>query len=716
MRYRWKLMILLLVIALVPLGTMRMVGIRGVRLLSNELVSRARKNLSQQATDRLQLIVESYAQMLRQGRQQLEIALILQAGEVEHHLAGPVDEPTDGVYFAKNFGPQRILRRGLVTTLDHFRIIADNKVELLKVTYASQVFNAAPGVKLENIKSDIARLAGMTPVYHRLSDYLKDLVIWQYTALQNGLYSVYPGHDNFPAAYDPRDQPWYRQAFMGRGYWTDQFIDAETGRQVVAVSMPVTGPHGKTAGATALIMPIRNFLEQRLLLENIPPQTRAFVVYPAIQPQTGRRGARIMVREDPNDSRHRWQTPLTTDWLNADDQDQFQAVLDDFENGRSNIRRMHFNDCDCLWVYGAIHEKTFLVLVTPSAAIFEPALRSEEYIQIQIQRLLDLTNYGIAGILVVIVILALAFSRTVTRPMRLLAEATRRLARGNFDTRVDIRTNDEFGYMARVFNEVGPRLEENYHLRQSLELAMEVQQNLLPKSDPRSKGLDIAGRSDYCEETGGDYYDYLESDGSKIVVVVGDVSGHGISSALLMTTARAFLRQRASRTGTLAEIVSDVNRQVTWDVEDSGQFMTLFYTEINVGEKILRWVRAGHDTAFFYDSTADTFDELGGQGLPLGISETAIYEQRQREIKSGQIIVIGTDGIWETRNPRGQMFGKQNLQAVIRAHADKSARNIIDAVMGALEDFRYPMKKKEDDITLVIVKINLNIKVNHKQA
>ena len=409
MRYRWKLMILLLVIALVPLGTMRMVGIRGVRLLSNELVSRARKNLSRQATDRLQLIVESYAQMLRQGRQQLEIALIFQAGEVEHHLAGPVEELTDGVYFAKNFGPQRILPRGLVTTLDHFRIIADNKVELLKVTYASQVFNAAPGVKLENVKSDIARLAGMTLVYHRLSDYLKDLVIWQYTALRNGLYSVYPGHDSFPAAYDPRDQPWYRQAFMGRGYWTDQFIDAQTGRQVVAVSMPVTGPHGKTAGATALIMPIRNFLEQRLLLENIPPQTRAFVVYPAIRPQTGRRGARIMVREDPDDSRHRWRTPLTTDWLNADDQDQFQAVLDDFENGRSNIRRMHFNGCDCLWVYGAIHEKTFLVLVTPSAAIFEPALRSEEYIQIQIQQLLDLTNYGIAGILVVIVILALPF-------------------------------------------------------------------------------------------------------------------------------------------------------------------------------------------------------------------------------------------------------------------------------------------------------------------
>ncbi len=704
MRYRWKLMILLLLIAIVPVGAMRMLGIRGVRSLSDELVARTRQNLSRQAIDRLQFIVDSYARMLQQDRRQLEIALIHQAGEVAHHLAGLAVRP-ERVYFAENFGPRRLPDAILKTTLDHFRIIADNRVELLKVTYAAQVFNAAPGVRPENVQDAIARLAGMTPVYRRLSAYLKDLVIWQYTALQNGLYSVYPGHDRFPAAYDPRHQAWYRQAFDSQRQWTDQFIDAVTGRQVVAVSMPVTGPGEKIVGVTALVMPIANFLEQRLLLENTPPQTRAFVVYPAIRPQSGRRGARIMVREDPDDSRHRWQTPRTTDWLSADDEDQFQAVLDDFDNGRSNIRRLPYKGCDCLWVYGPIHEKTFLVLVTPSAAIFKPARQSEAYIQTQIQKLLDTTGYMIGGILVVIVILALAFSRTVTRPMRLLAEATRRLAAGNFDTRVDIRTNDEFGYMARVFNEVGPRLEENYRLRQSLELAMEVQQNLLPKSDPRIKGLDIAGRSDYCEETGGDYYDYLQNDDNKIAIVVGDVSGHGISSALLMTTVRAFLRQRASRAGTLQEIISDVNRQVAWDVEDSGEFMTLFYTEISVAERALRWVRAGHDAALFYDSSAGVFDELGGEGLALGVSATAVFEQRQREIRPGQILVIGTDGIWETRNSHGRMFGKKNLQQVIRNHADQSARNIIDAVMEALEAFRHPVKKKEDDITLVVVKV-----------
>lgn len=172
-----------------------------------------------------------------------------------------------------------------------------------------------------------------------------------------------------------------------------------------------------------------------------------------------------------------------------------------------------------------------------------------------------------------------------------------------------------------------------------------------------------------------------------------------------MSSARAFLRQRASMGGSSLEIVTDVNRQVTEDVEDSGQFMTLFYGQINIREKTFNWVRAGHDAAFFYDRHADMFEELGGQGLPLGVSEGAVYEELQRRIEPGQIIVIGTDGIWETHNPQGEMFGKENLHRIIRAQAARSAREILMAVMQALEEYRDRHKKKEDDITLVVIKV-----------
>jgi len=707
MRFRWKLMILLVLIALVPIGSMRIFGIRGVQRLGEELVARSRDNLIASAKNRLMSVVESYSHMLWQAGEQLEVALIAQAREVEHHLVQYSGKNT-AVYFAEDIDAGRKMPRDLDTSVLHFRIISENKMELLQVTRSAQVFNFAPGIRYQDVESDINRLAGMTPFYRDQSRYLKEYVLWRYTALENGLYTIYPGHGNFSADFDPRKQFWYTEALRRHSFWTDQFVDAQTGQMVFAASMPVQGPAGETAGVTAIIIPVRNLFESRLVLQHLPRQTQSFVVYPATQPETGKRGARIMVREDNTDVGDRnWKTPFKADWLLADDDGPFQAVLDDFENSRSNIRRIKYLGCDCLWVYGPMRQQGFFVLITPYEAILKPAIEAEEYIQSQIHSLLSVTNFAIVGILVVIILLALAFSRTVSKPMQKLAEGAQALGAGRFNTRVDIRSRDEFGDMAQVFNSVGPRLEENFLLRQSLDLAMEVQQNLLPKSDPRIKGLDIAGQSDYCEEIGGDYYDYLQEDENKISLVVGDVSGHGISAALLMSSARAFLRQRASMGGSSLEIVTDVNRQLTEDVEDSGQFMTLFYGQINIREKTFNWVRAGHDAAFFYDRHSDLFEELGGKGLPLGVSEGAVYEELQRRIEPEQIIVIGTDGIWETHNPQGEMFGKENLHRIIRAQATRSAREILMAVMQALEDYRDRQKKKEDDITLVVIKVKV---------
>ncbi len=705
MRFRWKLMILLLLIAFVPITAMRILGMRGVRMLGDELVARSRQNLNVTTQNRLQFVVDSYSQMLSQKRETLEIALVYQATEIERLLAQNMTESA-AAYFAEDLDSGRDLPPDFDTASDYFRIISENEMELFKITYAAQVFNFAPGVKASAVKGDIERLSHLTPVYLGLSQYLKDLVIWQYTALENGLYTAYPGHGGFPENYDPRKQIWYSAASDPDSDWTDQFVDVLTGRRVISISRPIIGPTGQVMGVTALIIPIRNLLGRRLLLHHIPNQTRAFVAYPATQPGTDDMGIRVIARETSTDITQRsWHTPFKADWLIAEDDSQYQAMLDDFENGSGNIRRIHYKGCDCLWVYGPIHQNSFLMLITPYSEIIEPAIQAEAYIQSQIQKLLAFTNYAIGGILLVIIVLALAFSQSVTRPLQILADGAKRLAEGQLDTKVMISSRDEFGDMARVFNSVGPRMEENYQLRKSLDLAMEVQQNLLPKFDPQIDGLEIAGKSEYCEETGGDYYDYLAIGQDKVRIVVGDVSGHGISSALLMTTARALLRQRTSMPGSIQEIVADVNRQLTEDTEDSGQFMTLFYGEINLRERMLHWVRAGHDAAFFYDIQADSFEELAGRGLPLGVTENAAYEQLQRTIQPGQIIVIGTDGIWETLNPQGEMFGKENLHNIIRDYAGQSARNIIDAVTAALDDFRYPLKTRADDITLVVIKI-----------
>jgi sigma-B regulation protein RsbU (phosphoserine phosphatase) len=286
--------------------------------------------------------------------------------------------------------------------------------------------------------------------------------------------------------------------------------------------------------------------------------------------------------------------------------------------------------------------------------------------------------------------------------------AARRVASGDFATRVRIHSRDEIGELGRTFNNMVPALEERVRMKQALDVAMEVQQNLLPRVMPRVKGLDIAGKSIYCDETGGDYLDYLDSNDlgeQKFAVLVGDVSGHGIPSALLMATARASIRQRATRSGSIAEVVSDVNRQLTRDVEETGRFMTLFYLLIDQADRNLQWVRAGHDPALCYDPATDRFDELRGTGIALGVDDGWPYIAYQKSgLKKGQIILLGTDGIWETRNPAGNMFGKDPLHKIIRQQSGATAGEIVAAVIAELDNFRQH-GQPADDITLVVIKI-----------
>jgi sigma-B regulation protein RsbU (phosphoserine phosphatase) len=272
-----------------------------------------------------------------------------------------------------------------------------------------------------------------------------------------------------------------------------------------------------------------------------------------------------------------------------------------------------------------------------------------------------------------------------------------------------VTSNDEIGYTGDVINEMTEGLKERDRMRHSLELAKEVQQNFMPKAHPKVAGMDIAGQSKYCERTGGDYYDYLQiekAEEGKIGLVIGDVSGHGIPSALLMAAARSSLRQRVLIGGEIADIVSDVNRQIARDVEDSGRFMTLFYCEIDAQKRSVKWVRAGHDPAIFYDPHKNIFEELKGAGMALGVDENWTYAQDHKVgLETRQIIVLATDGIWEAHNSRGEMFGKNAFYEVIRRHAGKRANQILEAVYAELEDFQRGVEP-EDDVTLVVIKID----------
>ena len=307
------------------------------------------------------------------------------------------------------------------------------------------------------------------------------------------------------------------------------------------------------------------------------------------------------------------------------------------------------------------------------------------------------------------VLLSFVLGIYFSRPIKILKEGTEAISSGNLEHRVTISRNDELGDLGVAFNQMAEGLKERNLMRQSLELAMEIQQNLLPKDNPKVKGLDIAGKSVYCDETGGDYYDFLmlEENGSrKIGIILGDISGHGIPSALLMATARAFLRQRSFLPGSLTEIITDVNMLLCADVSESNSFMTLFYAVADTNTKSLKWIRAGHDPAIIYDPKSDIFEELQGPaGIPIGVVPDWHYEENEKTgLEKGQIVVVSTDGINETFNPQNEMYGKEPVLKTIRKNKNGTAEEILEAIIDDLNRFRKGLDL-QDDITLIVIKI-----------
>jgi len=299
-------------------------------------------------------------------------------------------------------------------------------------------------------------------------------------------------------------------------------------------------------------------------------------------------------------------------------------------------------------------------------------------------------------------------SRNISRSMDEIIRVLKHIRNRDLDQKVRVTASDEIGYAGDVINEMAEGLKERDAMRQSLNLAREVQQQLLPPADiVTGDGLQIAGRSVYCDETGGDYFDIfpMAMDGQPhMAVTVGDVAGHGIPSALLMATVRGGLRQRASLPGTPAEIVTDVNRQLARDVKESGQFMTLFFAVFNQQKPTLTWVRAGHDPALLYDPQNDSFKTLKGEGTALGIDDSWVYGSTDlKRFGPGHVLLIGTDGIWEARNRSNKMFGKNTLRNLIRQHARLDARRIRDTILDALASFQED-RRPEDDVTLIVVK------------
>lgn len=698
MKFRWKLMILLLALSILPIVGLRTFGIHNVHLMADALTRRVEQAQMDEASGLLRQLLNSYMQSIAKIREQIEMALFIQAFELERSLNAPASslqavaenpEPTDSGAFPPSLG------------------MAPAAFEMKNQTRFCAISPRA--LPPEKVREDLNRLSLMEPVIQTVSRHLGRLSLRHYSGLPNGVAIAYPCLDAAESQSGALQAVWYRQAFKEKpSHWSRPYTDPLSRKPVTAVSLALEqGEEEQVVGVTSIVVPFDSILESLIPTADLPGNTRTFLCTLALH--SAGAGAQILVQAGQSDVNEGMEDPESNRlWLISTDADQLALFLEDIAARRSQIRRMDFKGRDSFWCYGPLpHQGTALVFIVPAEEILKPSQKIRGAIADRVHRVEQLT----AGFLVLLVGLnaglAVIFARSVTRPLERLTEASRKLAKGDFKARVAVRSRDEFGDLGLVFNQVGPQLESHLRMRQSLDVAMQIQYNLLPQSAPKVRGLDVRGMTFYSEETGGDYFDYLcvaEKGRQSLCIAVGDVSDHGLPSALLMATARGFIRQRVALPGRLEEIATDINQRFTEDVERSGRFMTLFLARIDREQNKIEWVRAGHDPALLYDPTTEVFVSLKGKGLPLGVDAAIPYRESSITVEDGQVLFIGTDGIWETGNAGGELFGKDRLKDVIRQHAGRSARDILLAVHAAVEDFRGEWKQ-EDDLTIVIVKL-----------
>jgi sigma-B regulation protein RsbU (phosphoserine phosphatase) len=257
---------------------------------------------------------------------------------------------------------------------------------------------------------------------------------------------------------------------------------------------------------------------------------------------------------------------------------------------------------------------------------------------------------------------------------------------------------------AQIAAEVADRVER----ARELELAREVQERLLPQAYPPIAGLDYAGACRPALGVGGDYYDFIRLSGTGLGIAIGDVSGKGMPAALLMATLRAYLHgQTLSGMTNLADVMASLNRLV-YESSAANRYATFFYAQYEATTRRLEYVNAGHNPPVIVRARSGSdrpeIIRLETGGPVIGLMPDCSYGQGSVTLEEGDVLVLFTDGITEAMNPAGEEWGEERLVQVIGANRALPARDLIDRITRASDEF-VAGAAQYDDMTLITARV-----------
>jgi serine phosphatase RsbU (regulator of sigma subunit)/ketosteroid isomerase-like protein len=244
--------------------------------------------------------------------------------------------------------------------------------------------------------------------------------------------------------------------------------------------------------------------------------------------------------------------------------------------------------------------------------------------------------------------------------------------------------------------EIERQARERERVEQDLRVAQRIQQASLPEEVPELEGWQIKPYYKPARAVGGDFYDFLELEDSRLGLVVGDATGHGVPAALVMSTTCGMLRAVALSVDSPGEVLARVNEALSARIPQN-MFVTCFYAILDLKNGSLRYANAGHDLP--YVQRGSDAEELMARGMPLGLMPGMSYEEKKTILEAGEAALFYSDGLVEAHNPGGEMFGFPRLRSLLAEHHDEGL--LVNFLVDKLRSFTGSGWEQEDDITLV---------------
>ena len=318
-----------------------------------------------------------------------------------------------------------------------------------------------------------------------------------------------------------------------------------------------------------------------------------------------------------------------------------------------------------------------------------------------------LFGLGIVGIALVGI---LPLSGRMTRNLETLSDGVGKLATGDLDARVPVRSRDECGKLALSFNRMAVQLKEQRNLlieqeriRKELEMCRLIQEELLPRASLQVPFAEVKGVSIPAREVGGDFFNYFDRGEEKIAILIGDVSGKGVAAALLMANLQATLRARVPVERDLAKLATELDLEIHRQPPPA-TYLTLFLGILDGKSGLLRWINAGHNPQYALLS-GGKIEKLESGGRPLGLLPGGAYSEGSVQFGPAESLFLYTDGLVEAENSQKEEFGEQNLEKVLRAVGEESTDTMLVGIEEAVRDHRSGVEAG-DDATMVVLRLS----------